>query len=138
MVYTQKLLSYVCGLQPYGYIRGALTLRRQKCYLTSFLPRSKPSAPFYTVLSRSSPSAHNLPSFYYTINCLHPGDPLRLLSIGLHPAYTHFLSGTYFSVPLPGGAAVTALPNTGPHQLFNFEIKHRNGTVVYRVQLRWS
>lgn len=56
-------------LAPYGCIRGALTLTRQRCYLTSFLPHFLPPplqthlSFFSAVLSTSLPSVQNLPSF---------------------------------------------------------------------------
>lgn len=118
-----ELLSCVCGLQPYGYIGGALTLTSQSCYLTSFLPRFKPSS-FFTTLSRSSPTVHNPP--FTSVSAAFPS------AQRLRPAHTHFPSETYQVLHCPTAPGARCSRNcsssSAPQQCFSFEIKHRSGT----------
>lgn len=118
-----ELLSCVCGLQPYGYIGGALTLTSQSCYLTSFLPHFKPSS-FFTTLSRSSPTVHNPP--FTSVSAAFPS------AQRLRPAHTHFPSETYQVLHCPTAPGARCSRNcsssSAPQQCFSFEIKYRSGT----------
>lgn len=137
MVYTQKLLSYAWGLQAYSYIRRTFTLTRQRCYLTStpapnlallfslFFPDPLPTlTTFLRFTNVLTVFTLETSSLWCAFGCT------QLIHVSLLGPTRHL------SEAQPGGAAVIALPNAGPHQLFTFE--YRNGTVVYRVQLGWS
>lgn len=111
MVCTQELLSCVRGLQPYGYIKGALTLANQSCYLTSFLPRFKHSSPFFSLLFPDPlPLSVIIVLLLAALLPQSPFSSAQLTHISLLTPIRHF------TVPQPQGlnAAVTALP-TLPH-----------------------
>lgn len=78
----------MCGLQPYGCIRGALTHARDATSLpsslTSFLPRSKPSSPFFCFSFYNLSQCSKASFVFQCINCLHPGD---LPSLDAHSSH---------------------------------------------------
>lgn len=106
------------GLQPYGYIKGALTLANQSCYLTSFLPRFKRSSPFFSLLFPDPlPLSVIIVLLLAALLPQSPFSSAQLTHISLLTPIRHFT--------VPQLKCSSNCPsNFAPWQHFSFEINH--------------